>query len=102
MATRFEVRVDGESLWFHDDAAAVAYLIGKLTIAEDIDRVLLAAECARSQGIEVGTWDPPAELQEFAAAIRRDLFTPDDMPKHDTARFAGTSYKPGHDSDLAF
>jgi hypothetical protein len=102
VATRFDIRIDDESILLVDDAAAVIYLIGKLASADEIERVLLAAEITRSKRIEGGTWNPSPDLAEFGAAVRRDLFTPDDLPNSDPDLFVGASYKPGHDSDLAF
>lgn len=80
MATRFDIRVDGESVLCRDDAAAVVYLLCKLASADEIDRVLLAAEITRSEMIQANAWKLSDGAREVGAAVRKGLFTPDDLP----------------------
>lgn len=100
---RFDIRVNGVTVLCHDDAASVIFLLGKLATADEIDRVLLAAEGIKSERTEAGTWNPSPEWREFAASVRERLLILDlpELPDEPDL-FVGASYKPGHSSDLAF
>jgi hypothetical protein len=77
MATRFDIRIDDESVLCRDDAAAVIYLLGKLATADEIDRVLLAAEGIRQERCDAGTWNPSPDWRDFAASVRERMLTVD-------------------------
>jgi hypothetical protein len=75
MSARIDIRIDGQPVVFHDDAAALIHLIALLPTDEDIDRVLLAAEGIKNQRADAGTWNVPADWSEFAASVRERLCT---------------------------
>ena len=69
MSTRFDIRVDGETIFCHDDAASVIYLLGKLITADDVYRVLLAAEATRDEMTEAGTWNLSPDFAALAESF---------------------------------
>jgi hypothetical protein len=75
MSSRFDIRVDGQPVKLHDDAAMLIHLLTLLTTADEVDRVLLAAEGIRHERCEDGTWEPSADWSEFAASVRERMLT---------------------------
>jgi hypothetical protein len=75
MSSRFDIRVDGQPVQLHDDAATLIHLLAMLPTADEVDRVLLAAEGIRHDRCEDGTWAPSADWSEFAASVRERMLT---------------------------